>query len=148
MERTWTDEQFDEMSWHDNHVHAMRIVEGKDGAGGLILDLDYIFEWMCDAPQFQFSIVPALLTFRDVTDLRISLDYAGASAALGPFAIHAIERRTEQRQHYVARLWRILINWPVGEISFEATGFVQRSRGAPQLTDRQSLKPNERGVGA
>jgi hypothetical protein len=26
---TWTHETFDSMSWHDNHVHSLRIVEGE-----------------------------------------------------------------------------------------------------------------------
>ena len=38
----WTHEQFSEMSWHDNHVHALRVVEGPHGTGELILDLDYV----------------------------------------------------------------------------------------------------------
>ena len=44
--QTWSDSQFSEMSWHDNHVHALRIVEDVHGAGQLVLDLDYILEWM------------------------------------------------------------------------------------------------------
>jgi hypothetical protein len=30
---TWTQEAFDSMSWHDNHVHGLRVVEGEHGAG-------------------------------------------------------------------------------------------------------------------
>ena len=148
MEQIWTDEQFEGMSWHDNHVHAIRIVEGEHGAGELVLDIDYIADWISGPDQFRFSIVPAVLTFRHVSDLRITLDYAAASAALGPFSIHAIERRVEQRPHYVARLWRIVINWPPGEISFAAQGFVQRATGVPRLSDTQGLTPSERSGAA
>jgi len=46
----WSESQFAEMSWHDNHVHALRVVEGAHGAGDLVLDIDYILEWL-QAPQ-------------------------------------------------------------------------------------------------
>ena len=143
-EQVWTHDQFEEMSWHDNHVHSIRIVEGIHGSGMLVLDLDYILEWICDVDGSRFRITPATLTFHEVTDLRISLDYAAATAALGPFSIHAIERRTESRERYVAQIWKILINWPRGEIVFEATGFEQRAIGRPVVSENQVLRPAER----
>ncbi|NMF90241.1 hypothetical protein [Aromatoleum petrolei] len=141
----WTERQFDEMSWHDCHVHALRLVEGEYGAGELVLDLDYIVEWLCDAEGCRFRIVPATLRFREVTNLRLSLDYAGPSAAMGPFSIHAIERRDEPRERYVAQVWTIAINWPRGEIAFEAKGFEQGATGAPVVSAPQCLRADERG---
>ena len=43
---TWDETHFREMSWHDNHVHALRNREGTHGCGELELDLDYIVEWL------------------------------------------------------------------------------------------------------
>src|SRR6266581_2823356 len=143
-EQMWTERQFDEMSWHDNHVHALRIVEGPHGAGELILDLDYILEWHCATEGHRFLILPAMLRFLEVTQLCLRLDYATPMAALGPFSIHAIERRSEPRERYVAQLWRIAINWPADEISCEATGFVQRGSGAPVTSEAQCLRPEQR----
>ena len=144
-DQIWTDEQFDEMSWHDNCVHALRIVEGINGAGELIFDLDYILEWIEAEEGFRFRILPVTLKFREVTDLRISLDYATPTIALGPFSIHAIERKVEQRERYAAQVWKLLINSPIGEITFESQGFEQRSVGAPQISNGQWLSPAERG---
>lgn len=140
----WTDRQFEAMSWHDNHVHALRIVEGEHGAGELVLDLDYVLEWVCAADGCQFRIVPATLRFFGVTGLRIALDYARPSAALGPFAIHAVERRIEPRAGYVTQHWTMAVSWPEGEIAFEAAGFEQHGRGAPRLSRGQFLRPEER----
>jgi hypothetical protein len=136
----WTDEQFDQMSWHDNHVHAIRIVEGEHGSGDLVLDIDHIVEWL-DAPDrsFRFRILPAILTFQGVMFLRASLDYATPTMAFGPFSIYAIARRMESRERYVAQLWTISINYPVGEFTFEGTGFTQRASGEPILSDSQFL---------
>jgi hypothetical protein len=143
--QTWSDHQFDEMSWHDNHVHALRVVEGEHGAGDLVLDLDYILEWVkCEGDSCEFRIVPAILTFKGVTNLRVSLDYATPTAALGPFSINTIERRTERRERYNAQLWKILVNWPVGEISFEGNGFEQRASREPVLSTAMYLNASER----
>jgi len=103
--QAWSDRQFGEMSWHDNHVHSLRIIEREHGAGDLVLDLDYILEWVtCEDDNCEFRIVPAILTFNGVTNLRVSLDYATPTAALGPFSIHTIQRRTERRERYNAQL--------------------------------------------
>jgi hypothetical protein len=142
--QVWTDAQFEEMSWHDNHVHALRIVEAGEGAGDLILDIDHIVEWIKGVPGFQFRIVPAKLTFHDVMFPRIALDYAAGTSAFAPFMIHGIERREEQRAHYLAILWKIAISCPVGEISFEARGFTQEAMSAPILSSGQCLSSEER----
>lgn len=145
MDRIWTDQQFDEMSWHDNHVHGLRIVEGIHGAGQLILDLDYILGWeKGEAGEFQFRILPVILTFNGVFGLRLSLDYATPTAAFGPFSIASIERSVESRPRYDAKLWRILINWPVGEISFEAEGYEQRGSGDGIISGDQHLDAQRR----
>jgi len=140
----WNDSQFDEMSWHDNHVHALRVVEGEFGAGKLIFDLDYILEWIQDDDKYLFKMIPASLTFFEVTDLKIELDYARPTAALGPFSIHEILRRFEKRERYEAILWEMRFNWPDGKITFEAKGFNQVGRGAPITSQDQKLSHTER----
>ena len=125
----------------------LRIIEGRHGAGELLLDIDYIIEWVKGEQGMRFRIVPATLRFLEVTGLRIALDYATPSAALGPFSIHAIERRAQQRERYVAQVWRIVINWPAGEISFEASGYEQVARAEPVLSELQHLTPGERHDG-
>src|SRR5262249_44168300 len=109
-----------------------------------ILDLDYILEWMNEPDGYKFKIVPAVLKFVGVSDLRLSLDYATPTAALGPFSIHSIHRHTESREHYVAALWRIAFNWPKGEITFEAKGYEQNATAAAVVSDSQCLRPAER----
>ena len=145
LENRWTDADFDTLSWHDNHVHGLRISEGQYGSGEVVLDLDFIMEWVrSDSGGIQFRIAPALLTFHEVTKLKIQLDYRSASAALCPFSIAAIERRLESRERYTATVWTISVNWPIGEISFEATGFSQVLRAPPIVKDQQSLTETER----
>ena len=141
----WTDQDFDGMSWHDNHVHALRLIEGENGSGELVLSLDYILEWLPAEKGFQFRIVPAELRFLEVSDLNIAISYAASSAAMGPFCIASVKRQSIPRAHYVAQCWTIGINWPGGEISFEARGFEQSRRGLEVLSSSQGLNPAERG---
>jgi hypothetical protein len=144
--RIITDADFDSISWHDNHIHAFRFVEGKDGTGDLVLDVDHIVEWLDGGGSgFQFKVVPATLTFHEVMFPRISLDFRAASAAFGPIMIHGIERRSERRAHYVATIWKIPFTFPPGEMEFEARGFTQKALMEPVLSTSQSLKPSERG---
>jgi hypothetical protein len=140
-----TEADFDSTSWHDNHIHAFRFVEGKDGTGDLILDLDHIVEWLKGEDSgFRFKVVPATLTFHEVMFPRIGIDFGAASAAFGPIMIDGIERRAEQKAHYLATIWKIPMSFPPGEMEFEARGFTQRARGEPILTESQSLNPDER----
>jgi hypothetical protein len=136
----WTHDHFAQMSWHDNHVHALRIVSGEYGTGQLILDLDYILEWVKDSEGgCRFLIVPATLTFHEVTDLRVTIDYAASTAALGPFSLDRIDRWFEKRDRYEAQLWALRLNWPAGGITFASRGYEQRGVGAPVLSDEQWL---------
>jgi hypothetical protein len=144
-ERVWTDADYDAMSWHDAAVHGLRFIEGEHGTGEFVLDIDYILEWIPAGEVFQVRVQPATLMFRGVFGLKLSLDYARCSAGFTPFSINGIERRSEQRTGYIAHLWNIPINWPVGQITFEAKGFEQRSTGQPRMTNAGALKPDERG---
>jgi hypothetical protein len=137
----WTDADFDELSWHDNYVHGIQVEGGGEfGTGTLILDLDYILEWLRPSGQlFEFRIAPASLTFHDVFALKIDLDWIGA--AMSPFSISQISR---QKLPHESWSWSIGVNWPEGTITFEATGFTQMLRSEPLIKREQHLEANER----
>jgi hypothetical protein len=147
MTAEWTESDFDSLSWHDNHVHGLQVRPGPFGPGQLILDLDYITEWVCDPDgSCRFRIAPATLTFREVSDLRVELDYHAVQAAITPFSISQITREsTSIPSHYQ---WRIEVNWPQGAISFVAAGFNQTLRGPLLLKAEQWLEPAERAGGS
>ena len=142
--RNWTEADFEDLGWHDNHVHGFNIREGEYGAGRLILDLDYICEWRCGTDKkCTFMLAPADLVFRDVTDLRISVDYK--NLALGPLSIGEIRREVATRtDRYTGYRWQILFNLPEGDISFKASGFNQVLRASPTHSSHQFLTEKER----
>lgn len=124
-------EPFEGSGWHDNAVHGFRILEGEDGCSGeLVLDIDYIVQWVSPENEnnsYSFQIAPADLTFHDVTELVISIDYASSTAALQPMTIHEIHREVVTYPNgWSSFSWRIEINWPRNSfISFISSGFTQ-----------------------
>ena len=140
----WSTADFESMSWHDCHVHAIRVTEGQNGSGELELDLDYIVEWIKQPEGITFRLIPAVLQFHEVTDLKVQLDWATPTAALGPFSLDRIERVSIQRAHYTATTWCLHVNWPSGSIAFEAAGFVQEAWGREVVSRNQYLRRSER----
>jgi len=148
----WTEADFDELSWHDNHVHGIQVeMDNPDhGTGILTLDLDHIIEWLPpSAPgvPFQFRVAPARLTFYEISSLRIEIDWAAATAGMTPFSIGAIARKKlEYGTGYTSWAWTIEVNWPKGAITFDSPRFTQQVTGPVILTDEQCLSPSQRSA--
>jgi hypothetical protein len=150
-----TEADFDRLSWHDCHLWALRFDVGDpdegDWTNDLVLDLDFIVEWLCPSPdKFQFRIAPAALVFQGVTDPHITIDWgrSGFQNSLHPVSIGEISReRVQDQKVYLDRpyySWRIALNWPDGEIAFGAVGFTQTLLAEPLLVDQQHLSRAER----
>ena len=153
---TYTDADFEHLSWHDCHIWAVELRPGDPTAGDwtsdFALDIDFIVEWICDVGGGgQFRVAPATLVFHGVTDLKIDISSArsGYQVALHPLSIANVEReQIHDQKVYLDRpyyRWAIRLNWPDGgEIAFGAVGFTQTSRAEPVLTENQYLSPSER----
>ncbi len=142
----WYTADFDTLSWHDVRVHGFRIVEGGQGTAELVLDIDFILEWLpSEDGGYRFRIAQAILQFHDVFGLRFMLDYVACSAGMTAFSIDSIARETigddERPQAY---RWRIDVNWPEGCLEFEASGFSQWLVGEILEQDGQALEPRQR----
>lgn len=144
-------DDFEGRSWHDDHIHGLRVEVEELARSELILDLDHIVEWVCDGDgACTFRVAPATLTFHDVTGLRLSVDSTDPDfrVAVHPLSIAAIHRASVEKQFVCLDRpyyrWRVELSWPAGEIVFGATGFTQRLRAAPILTDLQYLPPRLR----
>lgn len=142
-------EDFGKIQWHDNAIHGFRILEG-DICGELIFDIDFIAEWLPPVNEkYSFKVAPSNLIFHEVSDLVISINYAEASAAVQPMAIHEIQQEsiTYPNGHTTFR-WKINLNWPPNSFfSFCSPDFSQLQRMEPIITEAQYLSPAERGVG-
>jgi hypothetical protein len=127
---TSTDADFERLTWHDCTIWGLELhppdPDAGDWACDLVLDIDFIVEWLCDVGGrgcAQFRVAPATLRFHTVADLRIAITWGGPGVLLHEAAIDRIER-----------------DWPpAGEIAFTASGFTQTLRAEPVVTGRQSL---------
>jgi len=145
-----TADDFESLSWHDNHIYGFYFFTEK-WESHLIFDIDYIAEWICGVDRgVRFRVAPATLAFHDVTDfsIRVAAD-SGFQVALHEWSIDRIERERVRNQkicldHAYYR-WKILTNFPRGgEISFGATGFTQLLRDEPLVSEQQKLSVSSR----
>jgi len=146
MKREWTEAEFGGLSWHDNVVHGFRIIEGQHGTGEFILEFDHIVEWLQEENGgFAFRMAPGELWFHEASDLKVSLDYEAASAALVPASIHSIRAEPVSYPNGASSTrWTIEFNWPPGEIGVTAPRFTQRLVGQDVLSHRQCLTHEQR----
>lgn len=143
----WTTEDYDELSWHDVHVHGFRFDNFKpdNGSADLILDIDYILKWDNSSDHFLFTVCRAELRFHDVFGLTINVDYATPTAGMCPFSIDGIERELlEFSPGHTSYRWRIPVNWPSGQLEFQAPSFVQQLMGEPREQTEQALMTDGR----
>jgi hypothetical protein len=137
--------------WHDNVIYGFGFELGEPAEGDwrsdLLLDIDFIEEWLCGAPnEVQFRVAPATLRFHDVTDLAISVDQgdSGGRNALSEWSINRVERQRLDRSFAYWR-WTIHLHAPPGgSIAFCASGFTQDQRAEPMLVSEQRLPHSAR----
>ena len=144
-------DDFANFSWHDNYIYSLHFaIQGWNA--GLVLDIDHIVEWIRGVDGgAQFRVAPATLTFHNVTDLKLNIDWgdSGFQVALHEISIHQItrERITNQkicldRPYY---RWSIETNFPrPGSITFGADNFTQILRAEPITQDEQKLPRESR----
>lgn len=139
--KVWTEADFENMSWHDVHIHAISF--GKDWE--LLFDIDYIFEWVQVNKILKFWISPCTLVFENVYDLVIE-----AADLNGSLVIDSIERIDPTKPKNAEHINRDTeYTWEIqlvrGFMSFKSVGFKQYVRTLPQFQISQELTRQQRG---
>ena len=154
--QTWTETEFERLSWHDCHIWRLTIRTGDpdrgDWTSDLELDLDFIVEWLCGTDgSVSFRVAPATLTFHDVSGLHVAISWGGSGdrTAVHEISIDRIEREpVAGQQEHVARpchRYTVHTNWPAGgRLSFAAARFTQRLGREPIFKKEQWLSSAER----
>jgi hypothetical protein len=135
-----SDHDFEVMGWHDAAVHAIAVEPGDDGPGRLLLDLDYIVEWIDPGEpggSFKFWICPATLVFHGAWDLEVRID------AKSPFEISVDTITRSPQQEDGQRHW--VLEGDEFSIWIPAEGYLQYMRRPPILSELQRLSLQERG---
>jgi len=140
-----------EPNWHDDLIYALRLESADPDAGdwrsNLVLDIDHILEWRCDAGgRLMFQVAPAGLVFHDVALLRIDVDFAKSDITTNvlELAIDSIAKAPAPPLGVDGSIpywhWRIALNVPKGgEITFDASGYTLLMRADPVLQPEQRL---------
>lgn len=150
-------EDSENISWHDNSLYGISWkVEFESGVSDLILDIDYICDWICNKDKTcRFKVSPADLIFHNITDLKISIDWGDSGfQACNDGGLPILDITKEIIKNQKVHLDRQYYKWTIkfapsvkikdSFISFGATGFTQTLRKEPILIDRQALTLNER----
>jgi hypothetical protein len=67
----WTEADLESLGWHDNAVHAVAVEPALPCPGRLLIDLDYIVDWVhptAPAGPFSFWVCPATLAAVSAVD--------------------------------------------------------------------------------
>jgi hypothetical protein len=142
--QTWTEKDFDELGWHDCHVHGFFVAETEHGRANLTLDIDFITAWeKGEGNSLCFRVAPATLVFFDIHELSVEISYRWY--AITPFSISGIERELQVNQAgFREWLYRLPVNCPTGQIAFRGDRFVQTLRAEAVRSDSQCLSAAER----
>jgi hypothetical protein len=137
----FTEADFEQMSWHDCPIHALSFTDDYQ----LLLDIDYIFEWvlMSNKKRYQFWIAPCTLIFENVYEIALESNHT-------TLIIDSVTKDNPQRPKNAEYLnkdleYDWLIETTVGEISFKSVGYNQYVRKEPVLLRSQKLDLQNRG---
>jgi len=127
-------------SFHDCHVHGLR---WKADRFTFTIDLQYIVEWVqpIDPSRgYRFWISEARLTFRDVDDLKLSMDWSGTSLDAQMETIRVLKSRATPAG-LSQRNYEVVFSTPEGSISLWSTGYELALLEKPLLSEVSSIVP-------
>jgi hypothetical protein len=140
----WTDNDYDQMGWHDSRVYAIAF---DDKEFRFMLDIDYIFQWIHPLEgetYFKFWVAPVTLIFENIWDLKINIDSNGG---LEIDDIHRSNPNLPKNADFVNN--RTEYDWIIetqqGEITFKSIGFKQYTKQKPILLSSQEIELEKRG---
>jgi len=142
----WTNEDFERMSFHD--VRVVAIASRANDASGwnysLLLDIDWIVEWLCDpvSRACKFAVAPSTMVFENVSNVRFS-----GQPRLGSILDLDTITRCENPKIQGATLstWRWRLVGHDAEVELDASGFKLYVRKPPVIIAEQQLDIAARG---
>jgi len=139
---TYGNEDFEDLSFHDNFIHAMTFDPDEFE---LLFDIDYLTKWVLNEGQghYSFVIAPSTLIFRNVYDVEVDISVGSVCTFdISEISRELLPRRTGAAVDY----YRFEIKLDhVGTIKFTSTSFNLYLRSIHEETDSQMLSRKERG---
>jgi hypothetical protein len=137
----YTEADFGSMDWHDCHIHAIALEPLPNNPGRLLLDIDYLVEWLRPDPasrRLAFMVSPATLVFDQAWDLVTNIDLSGWGFQL---SILEVERDGPDERGFST--WKLAGD--LFELSINSRGFTLYLRREPIFCEGQRLSVEERG---
>ncbi len=129
-----TDKDFETMGWHDCRIYGIKF---PNELFSLTLDIDYIFKWIKSVSTYTgFWVSPCELTFIDVFNFKIDIDFANTNLL---FIKNIYRDNNRISKENGALYWDYTIECDEGEITFSSTGFVQIVKSSPILSESLDL---------
>jgi hypothetical protein len=129
-------------SFHDCHVQGL---QWRRDQFTFAMNLQYIVEWITPRPPtsgYRFSISEGRLTFRDVDELKVSMDWS--SAALDAQIAHVQILKTRMTPNgRLQRFFEIEFADPDATISLWSTGYEVRLLHEPVISTVTSLPQSD-----
>jgi len=141
----WSNDDFEDMCWHDNRVHGVKIHNPHEGYEyDIVFLIDHILEWIEMDGRFRFRVAPATLAFHGAHNAKIDvvLNYK-QSLDIDRIERQDISSDAEKKAGYTRYLFSIHFHQQINGITLEACGFTQSLTRAPILMDRQSFDDTE-----
>lgn len=129
-------EDFDVLGFHDCCVHGIR---WDSASYALIIDLDYIVQWIENNGSYEFWVAPAELYFAYSSEVKISLDWTRMTMECPIQDVHKHECRmtpNESEEYH----WEIEFANPYGAIELWSGDFELRIQAEPVLSKTQRLR--------
>lgn len=114
------------------------------GQGNLLLDIDYIFQWIHPVPPdqyFTFWVAPCTLIFKDAFDLQIDLNTAGRNLDLEIDDLHLISK--QEYNNKVFYEWHVELQQ--GDIRLKSYGLEQIVRNKQVYVKSQTIPLDQHG---
>jgi hypothetical protein len=148
--RTFTEADFDGLSFHDNLLRGFLLRSEFGGPSDLILDIDHIAEWITTNDCYEWLVAAADLTFHGVTGLKFTMDSHDVRyqvAASGDWILNVSRTPVvPQLVHFDRPYWRWEFSFAMEtQLSFGAYGFTLQYRQEPGRHTEQSLPLRLRG---
>ncbi|TWT29144.1 hypothetical protein KOR42_55650 [Thalassoglobus neptunius] len=127
---------FETLGFHNCHVHGIR---WDSSAYALILDLDYILQWIEKGGSFEFVVAPAEIRFEYSAEVKVSLDWSNLAMEC---QIQDIHRRDHKRNPNGTEcyLWEIEFATPSGAMELWATDFELKILAEPERSETQKSR--------
>jgi hypothetical protein len=139
----WSESDFNSMGWHDCKIHAITYFpESRE----LILDIDYLFEWVKpnEDTYYKFWISPATMVFECASEVDCNLRLDLGLEIAGIFRTESNASESTECNGF-GKSWNWEISCTSGSITLKSTGYKMFVRALPKLESEQSIAYEKRG---